>query len=64
MARKTDAVADFFAAADALTYKEMLDVAGLIGLQLGERLQREIPAECVAGALIDAADSHADSGDN
>lgn len=53
----------FFAALNALTYREMFDVAGLVGLQLGEA---GVVAEDskVAEALANAAESHAEAGED
>lgn len=48
---------DFFSAVEALTWREMRDVAGLIALQMAES-GKELTAETVAEALVNAADSH------
>lgn len=61
---KNDAVSDFFEAANALTYTEMLDVAALIGLQLaevGQDLDGITASDVVAKAIIDAGKAHAEA---
>ena len=55
MARGKDNVTAFFDAVEALTYREMHEVAGLLSLQLQERDDRGEAS--VAGALADSADS-------
>ena len=47
----------FFAALAQLTYREMLDVAGLLGLQLREGGAPALEPGEIARALADAAES-------
>ena len=54
-------VAGFFAAVEALTWREMCEVAELLALQLEETVK--LPRATIAQALADASDSHADAGD-
>ena len=57
MAKRYDGVAEFFAATDALTYRDMLSVAELLAMQL----ETGVDAATIAAALSDAAEAHAEA---
>ena len=66
MARKPQAQgggeAEFFAAIEALTWREMRSIADLIALQLDG--SASVPPDVVATALADAAESFAEAGED
>lgn len=51
----------FFGALDALSYREHLEVAQLLAMQLEDKSGRD--AAAIAEALADASDSFADTGE-